>query len=165
MPFEIYTLPQHSSLKSLYTYWDKKRGKNICPSRGDIDPIDIPSLLPHIFMIDVHYPLEFKFRLVGTNIVEMLGMDLTKKNVSDIDLGDYKEDALLHLKQIVETQSSMVVNNTMDWNNKSKISYECLMLPLMSNNSVNIILGGVNFASDVCIDDTHTSQSKTIQII
>ncbi len=39
------------------------------PRRGDLDPVDIPKLLPFVMLVDVFaQPLDFKFRLIGTEI-------------------------------------------------------------------------------------------------
>ena len=46
------------------------------PARRDIDPADIPALLPHVSLI--HKPDgQFRFRLVGSAAVEQFGRDLT----------------------------------------------------------------------------------------
>jgi hypothetical protein len=60
----------------LYRHWfDKARGR-VVPAHGDIDPVDIPKVLPHIAL--VHKPDgKYRFRLVGTEITQMIGRDLT----------------------------------------------------------------------------------------
>ena len=49
----------------LYRYWDGRRNGRRMPARRDIDPADIPGLLPHVSLI--HKPDgQFRFRLVGS---------------------------------------------------------------------------------------------------
>lgn len=61
-----------------WRYWDGLRRGRRCPSRADIDPVDIPALLPHIGLIDVEDDAtHFRFRLLGTRINEMFGANLT----------------------------------------------------------------------------------------
>ncbi len=40
------------------------------PSRRDLDPVDIPRLLPYVVLIDVQRSpaLDFKFRLIGSEV-------------------------------------------------------------------------------------------------
>src|ERR1700741_3932332 len=60
----------------LYRYWDGRRNERLMPARKDIDPADIPALLPHVSLI--HKPDgQFRFRLVGSAAVEQFGRDLT----------------------------------------------------------------------------------------
>ncbi len=39
------------------------------PRRDNLDPVDIPNLLPFVMLVDVFSPpLDFRFRLIGTEI-------------------------------------------------------------------------------------------------
>ncbi|MDW3205879.1 MAG: PAS domain-containing protein [Alphaproteobacteria bacterium] len=59
----------HPIVQEAFAYWNQKRGNRTMPRREDIDPIDIPSVIPHIILIDVdHDPLDFRFRLIGTYV-------------------------------------------------------------------------------------------------
>ena len=65
-------------LSRLFAYWDGKRGDSRYPDRSAIDPIDIPALLPHLFLIDVHRePFDLVFRLAGTALAANNGGDIT----------------------------------------------------------------------------------------
>jgi len=65
-----------SLLQQLYHYWVDRRGGRLHPARADIDPVDIPRLLPYIMLVDVlDDGQRFRFRLVGTRIA--MGADPT----------------------------------------------------------------------------------------
>jgi hypothetical protein len=54
-----------------YEYWKQKRGNRAMPARRDIDPAEIPKILPHVFLLDVRQqPLDFRYRLIGTKMDE-----------------------------------------------------------------------------------------------
>jgi hypothetical protein len=60
----------------LYRHWLGKTNGRVMPAHRDIDPVDIPKVLPRMAL--VHKPDgQYRFRLVGTNITEMIGRDLT----------------------------------------------------------------------------------------
>jgi len=42
--------PRDADLQALYEYWDTARGDHPMPRRADIDPSQIPKLLPYIIM-------------------------------------------------------------------------------------------------------------------
>lgn len=68
-----------------YSYWDSKRIDGRLPGRRDIDPLDIPALLPQVVLLDVRRePWDFRFRLIGTNVVHHLATDLTGTWMSEI---------------------------------------------------------------------------------
>jgi hypothetical protein len=77
-PFAI----KDARLRRFYDYWLSKCRPGRLPARADIDPVAIPDLLPWIMLIDpVPGPAgyRFRFRLVGTALVERGGRDATGK--------------------------------------------------------------------------------------
>jgi hypothetical protein len=62
--------------KQLYQYWQSKHVDGRVPSRCDIDPIiDIPHLAKNLILLDAKN--EFTYRLVGSEVVERHGFDMT----------------------------------------------------------------------------------------
>lgn len=79
--------PQNTSKKigEALAYWESKRAGRRMPARVDIDPSEIRSLLPYVILLDVaHDPLDFRYRLIGTEIEEHLLVRLSGKWMSEI---------------------------------------------------------------------------------
>ena len=76
-------IPQacHPKVRQIVEYWDSKRpAPDVLPGRQHLDPVDIPDLLSNVWLIDVtRDPLRFRFRLLGTAVVEYAGEDNTGK--------------------------------------------------------------------------------------
>lgn len=53
-------------LRNGYIYWARKAGGRMAPRRSDIDPAEIPYLLPYVRLVDVLGSGRFRYRLVGT---------------------------------------------------------------------------------------------------
>ena len=70
-----------SILSELYLYWDTKRAGREMPARTDVDPIDIPLLLPYITLVERETDGAFRYRLMGTAVSRQLGRDLTGQRV------------------------------------------------------------------------------------
>lgn len=67
-------------------YWISKSQNDRLPGRADVDPLDIPALLPQVILLDVKRdPWNFRFRLIGTNVVHHLANDLTGAWMSEIE--------------------------------------------------------------------------------
>src|SRR5438874_31119 len=65
------------------SYWESIRGDRAMPRRGDIDPAEIPRLLPFVMLVDVSAdPLDFRFRLVGTEIDAITSTNLRGQRFS-----------------------------------------------------------------------------------
>lgn len=70
-------VPEH---RELFAYWRSKARPGRLPARKDIDPIDIPKLLPWLSLVEVDWSGEaprFRFRVVGTSVAERFGRDAT----------------------------------------------------------------------------------------
>jgi len=68
----------HPKITKLVDYWRAQHPEQGLPGRQHIDPVDIPELLPNVWLIDVqHNPLRYRLRLVGTRIVAYAGEDNT----------------------------------------------------------------------------------------
>ena len=83
-------------LEQLQAYWDRLRAGRDMPARSDFDPIDIPRLLPHIVMIDVHYDAggglaDFSYRLWGEHIIEHNRRSLVGRRLSDLERDDPRQ--------------------------------------------------------------------------
>ena len=69
-----------SRLRDLAAYWFGRRENGLTPLRQAIDPLEFPALLPNVILLDrVSSPTgdRFRFRLVGTQVVEIAGRELT----------------------------------------------------------------------------------------
>jgi hypothetical protein len=66
------------------SYWERIRGSRAIPRRCDIDPAEIPQLLPFVMLVDVlENPLDFRFRLVGTEIDAITAVNLRGQRFSE----------------------------------------------------------------------------------
>jgi len=65
--------------KQLHQYWLSKHADGRVPSRADIDPvIDIPQLAGNLILLEARD--NFTYRLVGSEVVERHGMDMTGRD-------------------------------------------------------------------------------------
>lgn len=73
-----------SRIEELVSYWEGLRPDGGLPGRQHLDPVDIPSALANIWLIDVQRePMRFRFRLVGTRVANFLGCDPTGRWIDE----------------------------------------------------------------------------------
>lgn len=77
--------PNDPLLTELLAYWERKRAGRPMPSRADVDPAEIPRLLPHLRLTEViGGGRRFRYRLVGTAIVEAYGREHTGHHLDEV---------------------------------------------------------------------------------
>jgi hypothetical protein len=74
------------SLQDALTYWENKRAGRRMPARRDLDPVfEIPTLLRWIILVDVlRDPLDFRYRLIGSGVVDRSRRNYTGKLFSEL---------------------------------------------------------------------------------
>lgn len=71
---------QDSNVRQFLQLWFDARAAGQTPGKEFLDPLRLRFLLGSLSLLEVHTdPLRFRYRLVGTDIVERLGHELTGK--------------------------------------------------------------------------------------
>jgi hypothetical protein len=66
------------TISQLHEYWTLCCGDRVMPRRADIDPADIPHLLPKVLLVDIEpAPFRVRYRVVGSDAVAWQGRDFT----------------------------------------------------------------------------------------
>ncbi len=90
------------NVRALYLYWRTKCHDGRLPRRTDIDPTEIPKLLPYLTIVEVvDDERRYVYRLVGTKEVEISGQDPTGKSVAEAYYGPSVEEAHVFYNQVV----------------------------------------------------------------
>jgi CheY-like chemotaxis protein len=79
-------------LRRGYDFWLQKCAGRPFPDRADLDPVEIKDILPHLTIVEVtgsDARPRFRYRLVGTAVVDAVGRDRT----------GYFADEVLHTRQ------------------------------------------------------------------
>jgi hypothetical protein len=79
---------QFPRLAALLRYWNQKRRSRPMPARRDIDPVEIPSLLPIVVLARVK-GTETRMRVMGEDALDIYGRDVRDRDVRDFDFGAF----------------------------------------------------------------------------
>jgi len=126
-----------TTLRAIYDYWRSKCRQNRLPVRADLNPADIPRLLPFIYIVDVERePLRFRFRLVGTRVCEWFGHDATGRYVDDPLQGDLDPGMAEVYRQVLESRVPRYVHRDVPELGNLVHSFDRLVLPLAGQDGV-----------------------------
>jgi hypothetical protein len=71
-------------LEEAYQYWRRKAAGGRMLLRCDLDPVEIPRLLPHLMLVEVLGPGRYRYRLIGTEIAGAQGTNATGAFVHEV---------------------------------------------------------------------------------
>ncbi|GHD48971.1 hypothetical protein GCM10017083_20700 [Thalassobaculum fulvum] len=128
---------RHPPHQSALAYWaDRCRSVGGTPGRRDIDPLDIPELLPWVNLVDVFRRangLAFRHRLVGTAIVEMWNRDSTGLWFHELYAPEKMARVQPALEEAVLSTRPRLVHDDLGEIGKPYWSFTSLVLPLASD--------------------------------
>ncbi len=97
------------SMRAVLAYWEAKRGDREIPARAAIKPEEIGAALGRVNLIEVtHDPLRFRFRLIGTQVVQSFGLDPTGSTVEALSPPDYAELLIRQFSEVVAAREPLL---------------------------------------------------------
>jgi hypothetical protein len=141
-------------LEELHAYWLSRCRGRAFPARADIDPIDIPSLLEHLLLVDVlRDPLDFRYRLVGGHIVTHAGSiapgRTTRGLIEDGHSAEraVQEKVMLAWQAVAQSLAPVAVELTCHAAvSEHRKRLQGVLLPLgPTAEDINMLLGGISF--------------------
>jgi hypothetical protein len=140
--------PRDGDLRALYEYWDAGRAGRAMPSRQDIDPAEIPKLLPYLIMYNVAADAGgYTIRLVGEEVVSFVGRNMTGHPAGVVMTPPSAEVMIKILDAVVAERQPKFRSGKAHWlAERSFRNFEASFLPLSSDDkTVNIVLVGCKF--------------------
>jgi hypothetical protein len=130
--------PAYPDLAALLRYWNEKRGERFAPPRSAIDPSDFIDALPRVKLVDVlrgqNDELDFRFRLAGTWIGNILGTELTRLRPLDLQPPQFGIIVHEHYAQCVRERRPLLHKVEIDSVRRIH-NYARLLLPLSSDGA------------------------------
>jgi hypothetical protein len=118
--------------RALYLYWREKTAARPMPARADLDPLEMPkAALRDMGLIDVvDDGLDFRYRLVGTNNVSRMGLDITGRLASQVYQGEYRAFLMAIYREVVDTRSCILSIGQFSIAGPTSLSTTRLLMPL-----------------------------------
>jgi hypothetical protein len=89
-------------------YWRGKAAGRALPRRADIDPIEIPKLLPDVMLVDVLPQGRYRYRLIGTQNTQAQGMNATGRYLDEVLPGpEYKDHVIALYDECVGSRGAL----------------------------------------------------------
>jgi hypothetical protein len=124
--------------RQMYAYWQRKRGPRRIPSRGDIDPTEIPRLLPNLLISE--YVSEgdtgrWRYRLAGTAVAAAFGRNPTGHYIDELTKGDYRAFIERIHRDVRDEQRALYCASEYTGTRDLRMSAKRLLLPLTTDGA------------------------------
>lgn len=130
--------------RAAYAYWLSKHRERRLPSRDDIRPEEITTLLPFVFLVDVigEAP-SFRFRLVGTRLSVWARREFTGVAINEAEYGsEWRNVHDDYVAAVLGRVPSYAVRDKSPWPDRDFLAYERIVMPLSNDGiTVNMLFG------------------------
>jgi hypothetical protein len=95
-------------LQQGYRYWRQKSAGKAMPRRADLDPTEIPKLLPDVMLVEVLASGRYRYRLIGTGNARAHGVNATGRHLDEVLPGsEYKSHVIALYDECVRTRRAL----------------------------------------------------------
>ena len=137
-------LMDHPKTQSLYRYWSELRRGRDAPSRSEVDPRRIADALDSMFILEALDTGQLRFRLAGTALCEMMGMEARGLLAETLMTEEHGDEILDLARRVLATPGVGVMRvRSVDGEGEAWAG-ETLLLPLRSEiGDLDRVLGCV----------------------
>jgi hypothetical protein len=130
-------------LKRLYEYWRGRCAEAVMPARAAIDPLDFRYILGYVTLVEVEpTPRRYRFRLDGSVLAMLSGMDYTGKYLDQLGMQDYIDFVAASYDRVVDRVSPYAYRKQGAFDTKT-FDEETLILPLGAQGVVQHLMVAV----------------------
>ncbi|MDV7141704.1 PAS domain-containing protein [Tropicimonas sp. TH_r6] len=130
-------------LQNVEEYWDRLRGDRLVPDRADLDPRRIQHALASAFILERLAPGIARFRLAGTHLNELMGMEVRGMPLTSFFLPESRKRVGTALEQSFRQPAKVRLALAGDRGiGKPPLDAGLLLLPLRSDGGeISRVLG------------------------
>lgn len=127
---------QRHDCHDIYQYWNALRAGHAAPLRNQIDPTDLRSALPDLFILELKEDGDLLFRLVGTRMCNLFGRELKGHAFHELWMGGATTQPIEIARASALHESPVFLNLTGIFEDESVRSFEMILLPLRSSDGL-----------------------------
>jgi hypothetical protein len=133
---------QFPRLAALLRYWNQKRRARPMPARRDIDPIEIPSLLPIVVLARVKGG-EVRMRIMGEDAVDIYRRDVRDREVRDFEFGAFTKSWVGAFDLVIASEAPAVAAGLLTLDARA-CRAETVLMPLSDEaGALSHVFGGL----------------------
>lgn len=133
---------KHKTIQALFDYWNTMRAGRPAPLRSEIEPGAIRRVLPHVFILERQDEQNYRFRLAGTGLCSVYGMEFRGHNLLSMWENECHATLQQALNSVVANANVAIVEYTAATNDQREATFEMILLPLAQDNgAITRVLG------------------------
>jgi len=126
----------HRTTHTVFAYFNRIRGERTAPLRTEIDPAELKTVLPDVFILETNRLREPQFRLAGTRVCAILGRELRGENFVYLWHAPNRHKIRLGVEAVLANQAPVLIKAWSIADEEMDGSLEMLLMPLFSRPGI-----------------------------
>lgn len=123
---------RHKTTQMVLAYFNRIRSGRLVPLRADIDPMQLKTALPDVFILEVGRSGRMVFRLAGTRVCAIVGRELRGEDFSGLWHAPNWHKMKLAAQAVVANRQPLEVSIRSFADEEDRGELEMLLMPLSS---------------------------------
>ena len=134
------------AINKIEMYWEKVRARRIVPARCDVDPRGLDGVLSHAFILERVTGGLARFRIAGSHLNDLTGLELRRMPVSALFTSDSRDLLADALTAVFDEPAQVRLSLTSPGGfGRPELTGHMTLLPLRSDlGDISRVLGGVS---------------------
>lgn len=126
---------KNDTSRVLFHYWNAIRGTRRAPRRFEIEPARISRILPEAFILEQRDVDTYRFRIAGTRLCELFGMELRGHNFLELWEDGGRFPVKRRLARVAEEGAVGLFEFEAAVSVRESVSFEVLIVPLIQKDA------------------------------
>lgn len=136
--------PRHPHCRQILDYWKARLQPDGIMQRSDFNPLDMPRAMGGMFVVEpVDGGADMRYRLVGSENEERLGVRLTGKLFSESYLPEMASDQIAFHNRVMEMRQPACLRGYFIGVDLEHLHYEAIYLPVRTEEGGMQVIGGL----------------------
>ena len=133
--YDIIAQSDEPAIQRFINLWDERRAGQPMPSRDDFVPEDLREWFGHVLILDViRGGADFRYRLVGVEIVRALGRDYTGRRMTECTYEVPRAAVIKEFREVVDTRRPILREGHVTWApDRSWRAFKSVHVPLAAD--------------------------------
>lgn len=140
-----------SRIEQIERYWNQVRGARLVPTRADIAPQGLSGALPNAFILERIATGLARFRIAGSHLGDLMGVDVRGMPVSAMFAADHRQTLADAIEAAFDDPSVVRFSIGVETGfGRPSMQGEMVLLPLRSDlGEISRILGGLSLPGEI----------------
>jgi hypothetical protein len=136
-PIDVSSEFESRKVKGLHEWWLSAAGGRM-PARKQFDVLEHKSIVPNLFLVEVLGDGQYRFRLMGEDVIQIIGRNRKGETVARDEGGEYGHELAIYYDSIVAERACRRCTGSLVFATRGSRRFESIDCPLGDDTGTRV---------------------------